>query len=277
MAARTTTARKSVKKAATSAKTTARAAKKTTKATAKSAARKTSKATKATARKTTKATKATARKVAAKAAPAKKAPARKAVAKKAPARAATGRNGAQRDAIAVLTADHRTVDQLFTKLERTGDGAKKERADLAEQIVRELSIHAAIEELVFYPTVRQLNKDIESMVLESLEEHHVVKWICDELHGMKPDAERFTAKATVLKETVQHHVEEEESDLFPKVRKAMDVDALTELGERLEQAKVSAPTRPHPKAPDTPPGNLANPAVGVVDRVRDRIRGALPG
>ena len=115
--------------------------------------------------------------------------------------------------------------------------------------------------------------DIEDHVLQSLEEHHVAKWVASEVDGMKPDEERFRAKVTVLIESVRHHVEEEETELFPQVRQALGRKALAELGSTMEQAKKFAPIRPHPRAPDSPPANLAAGAGGgVVDRVRDAAR-----
>src|SRR5205807_6075539 len=112
-----------------------------------------------------------------------------------------------------------------------------------------LSIHAAIEEQVFYPAVREAAPDEKDLVLESLEEHHIVKWVLSELDGMVPSDERFTAKVTVLIENVRHHVEEEEGELFPEVRKAMKRKELEELVQALEAAKKVAPTHPHPRTP----------------------------
>ena len=175
------------------------------------------------------------------------------------------------DAISLLKDDHRTVEQLFKRFEKTGDRALVDRRRIVNEIIRELSIHAEIEETVFYPAVREAVPPTEDMVLESLEEHHVVKWLLSELDGMAPDAERFEAKVTVLMENVRHHVEEEESDLFPKVRKRLSRKALNDMGEAMARAKAVVPTRPHPRSPDTPPGNLVS---GVVASALDRAREA---
>lgn len=182
------------------------------------------------------------------------------------------------DAITSLREDHKRVEKLFKQFEKTEDSGTKQR--VVAEIIRELSVHAAIEEQVFYPAIRKQATDTEDMVLESLEEHHIVKWTLSELDGMTPDEERFEAKVTVLIESVRHHVEEEEGDLFPQVREAMGRKALQELGEQLETARRTAPTRPHPKAPDTPPGNLAAGGVSaLVDRTKDAAtgRGGLLG
>ena len=175
------------------------------------------------------------------------------------------------DAITLLKQDHKTVEKLFKQFEKATQPAQQRK--IAHQVIKELSVHAAIEEMVFYPVVRERAPEAEDTVLESLEEHHVVKWVLSELEDMKPDHERFKAKMTVLIESVRHHVEEEEQELFPDVRKAVGRKDLAELGAALEKAKKTAPTRPHPRAPDTPPGNLvAGPGAAVVDKAKARVK-----
>jgi hemerythrin superfamily protein len=168
--------------------------------------------------------------------------------------ASSGRQ--QPDAIRVLTDDHRQVEELFVRFEKTGDGAHKQRQELVERITEALSIHASVEEEIFYPAARQSIANAGDDVLEALEEHHLVKLTLAELEVMDPSHERYGAKVAVLIENVRHHVKEEEGDLFPTVRKALDPSKLREIGAELVAAKRTAPTRPHPEAPDTPPGNL---------------------
>ena len=162
------------------------------------------------------------------------------------------------DAITVLREDHRRVEKLFKEFEKLHkkDAGAGEKRRVVEEIVRELSVHAVVEEQVFYPAVREQVEDAVETVLEGLEEHHVVKWTLSELSGMKGDEERFDAKVTVLIESVRHHVEEEEGEMFPKVREALGRKALIELYDRMEQARTKAPDHPMPKAPDEPPANL---------------------
>jgi hypothetical protein len=148
------------------------------------------------------------------------------------------------------------VEGLFKKFEGLGDRANKARGDVVAKVIEELSVHAVIEEQAFYPAIRAQAKNIESDVLEALEEHHVVKWTLSELEKMNPTDERYEAKFTVLMEAVRHHVEEEEGDMFPKVRKALGRDQLQAIGTALAEAKQTAPRRPHPRSPDTPPGNM---------------------
>ena len=180
------------------------------------------------------------------------------------------------DAITLLKNDHKTVKGLFAKFDKLGDRATKSKRDVVDKIIEELSIHAAVEEQVLYPAVRAALPDVEDDILESLEEHHVVKWTLSELESLSPDHERFTAKVTVLKESVEHHIEEEEDEWFPKVREALGRKALQEMGEAMEKAKKAAPTRPHPRQPDTPPGNLVTGAVaGLADQARKAGKDAV--
>ena len=158
------------------------------------------------------------------------------------------------NALTLLKNDHKTVNGLFKQFEKIADSegkqAEAKKKTIVQSIIKELSVHASIEEQIFYPAIRKaMKKDDEDDVLEALEEHHIVKWLLSELDGMSPSAERFDAKVTVLMENVRHHVKEEEQELFKKVRKAMDVKALNTLGAMMEKAKKLVPTRPHPRAP----------------------------
>lgn len=175
------------------------------------------------------------------------------------------------DAITLLKQDHKTVEKLFKQFEKSTRPSQQRK--LAGQVIEELSVHAAIEEMVFYPAIRDRVPTTEDTVLESLEEHHVVKWLLSELEDMKPDHERFKAKMSVLIESVRHHVQEEESELFPQVRKEVKRKELAELGDALEKAKKTAPTEPHPRAPDTPPGNVvAGATAAVLDKATRQVK-----
>jgi hemerythrin superfamily protein len=176
------------------------------------------------------------------------------------------------DAITLLKADHKKVEKLFKRYEKTTDRAIATREKLVDEITTELSLHAEAEEQLLYPLTRELSDDARSQTLESLEEHHLVKVTLAELTKLSPEDERFHPKVMVLMENVRHHVAEEEEELFPALRSACSRTELAELGESIEAAKAIAPTRPHPSAPDTPPANVLVGAVaGVVDRVRDTL------
>ena len=178
----------------------------------------------------------------------------------------------------MLKDDHKAVEQLFRRFEKAGDRAYSEKRAIVDQIIEELSKHAAVEEQLFYPVARATVPGTDDIALESLEEHHVVKWVLSELETMDPRDERFDAKVTVLIENVRHHVEEEEDEFFPKVRDELGRNALDDLGNAMETAKNIAPTHPHPRSPDTPPGNLiVGPAAGVVDRIGDTVSGLAQG
>src|SRR5262245_49868957 len=114
------------------------------------------------------------------------------------------------DAITLLKDDHKTVEQLFKRFEAAGERAYTEKRNIVDRFSEALSIHAAIEEQLFYPVVRETVPRTEDVTLESLEEHHIVKWVLSELERMDPEDERFDAKVSVLIENVRHHVEEEE-------------------------------------------------------------------
>ena len=158
------------------------------------------------------------------------------------------------DAITLLRDDHKSVEALFKRFEKAGDRAYVEKRSIVDRIIEELSVHAAIEEQLFYPVTRAAVPSTEDIALESLEEHHIVKWVLSELVGLDPKHERFDAKVTVLIENVRHHVEEEQTEYFPMVRDAMSRSALAELGQAMADAKRTAPTHPHPRSPDAPPG-----------------------
>lgn len=168
------------------------------------------------------------------------------------------------DAIALLKNDHQTVKGLFEKFESAGDRAQKSKRKIVDKIIEELSVHAAIEEEVFYPAVREAAGETEDMVLESLEEHHLVKFALWELERADPQDERFDAKVTVLIENVRHHIKEEENDLFKRVRKSVPRSELEQLAEQMKQVKKIAPRRPHPNAPDEPPANWFANRQGVL-------------
>lgn len=182
------------------------------------------------------------------------------------------------DAITLLKKDHHTVEQLFRRYEQTGDRAYAEKRKIVDRIIEELSQHAAIEEQVFYPAAREEVADTEDIALESIEEHHIVKWELSELEHLDPSDERFDAKVRVLMENVRHHVAEEESEFFPKVREEIGRTELGEIGDAMQAARKGAPTHPHPRAPQSGPLVLVvGPVLGVVDRVTDTAMGVVSG
>ena len=138
------------------------------------------------------------------------------------------------NAIDLLKHDHREVEALFREMEATDSDEKK--LELGRKICIELLMHAQVEEEIFYPASKEvLDEDETDMVAESTVEHTSVKKLIEDINGMKPDDELFDARFKVLKEQVQHHVEEEENELMPAVAET-GVD-LEELGRQIEERK----------------------------------------
>ena len=146
------------------------------------------------------------------------------------------------DAIVLLKADHKEIKRLFRSFEKAEKAAEKRR--LVKQILELLAVHTYIENEGMYPQVRKAVPDIESDILESYEEHHVADLLCAELAEMTPDDERYTAKVTVLIESVEHHIEEEESSWFPDVREALGRKDLQEIGAEMLKLRKKAPKQP---------------------------------
>jgi hemerythrin-like domain-containing protein len=148
------------------------------------------------------------------------------------------------DAIVLLKADHKEIKKVFRDFENAGENASSKKGELVDRMIELLTVHTYIENEVMYPEVRKLVPDLEDDILESYEEHHVADVLVMELAALKPDAERFDAKTTVLIESVSHHIEEEEGEWFPKVREALGRKQLAELGQKLLEAKEKAPRSP---------------------------------
>jgi len=139
------------------------------------------------------------------------------------------------DALDLLKKDHQAVKDLFKRAETNKD--EKQQKRLFEQIKTELETHTRIEESVFYPAMAE-REELKDMVLESLEEHKQVKTLLREMENLTSNSEKFEPKLKVLMENVEHHAEEEEEgNMFPKVRKLFNKSELEKLGEQLEAVK----------------------------------------
>jgi hypothetical protein len=135
------------------------------------------------------------------------------------------------DAIALLKADHEEAHAMFEEYEGLGDRAKLGKTKLVAQICKTLTIHTQIEEEIFYPAMRAASKDSEDMVDEAVVEHASAKDLIAQLEEMDPEDDLYDAKVKVLGELIDHHVEEEEEEMFPKARK-LKLD-LVALGEEM--------------------------------------------
>jgi hemerythrin superfamily protein len=141
------------------------------------------------------------------------------------------------NALEVLKQDHQKVKGLFQEVSKGGDPSN--RKELFNKIDTELEIHAHIEETAFYPALNAY-EELKDMVAEALEEHQVVKIMLEELEELGSESHDFGSKLQELIESVEHHVEEEEGEMFPKVRKIFDQSQLEQLGQALESAKGMA-------------------------------------
>lgn len=140
------------------------------------------------------------------------------------------------NAFKLLKSDHEKVAGILEKLEGTTERALKTREDLFAQLKTELDIHTHIEETILYPVLEKAEES-RDITLEAYEEHRLVKQLLKELEAAAKDDEQWTAKFTVLKENIEHHVEEEEGEMFKKARKVLSEDEIETLGTRLEEAK----------------------------------------
>jgi hemerythrin-like domain-containing protein len=149
-------------------------------------------------------------------------------------------NSRQKDAIALLKEDHQKVRKLLKRLEKVAGEDARQGEDLLRQLESEIKVHSQIEEEIFYPAFRDAVRGKEEalkLYFEATEEHHVVDMVMPEAKEERAGTPEFAAKAKVLKDLIEHHAEEEETEMFPKARKAIGTTALRELGSRLARRK----------------------------------------
>lgn len=174
------------------------------------------------------------------------------------------------DVIELLISDHREVDELFRRVHLSSKDESVE--ELTKQIVHELSVHAAVEELFVYPLLRMKVDDGSDLANEAIEEHQEVKRLLADLEKLEVGSAAHRKTMDQLITSVRHHVEEEEGDVLPRLRAAVDAKTLERLGTVVEQAKKVVPTRPHPLVPGTATAQLvAGPWAAMVDKVRDLV------
>jgi hemerythrin superfamily protein len=175
--------------------------------------------------------------------------------------------------IGVLVQDHHEVEELFAKLEGS-PLADADRGMLVSSVTAELVRHAVAEEQWLYPTARRVLDDGDDVADHEIAEHSEVEDTLKQLERAHPEAPGYRELVAKLIGDVRHHIEEEENELFPRLKGVIGEAEMTELGGKIESAKRSAPTRPHPSSPDTPPANkLLAPGAGMIDRLRDFFSG----
>jgi hemerythrin superfamily protein len=141
------------------------------------------------------------------------------------------------NAVEILKDDHEKVKALFQQYEEAGDRAHRKKQGIAEEVFAELEVHTTLEEELFYPAMkRKTDQDGKDLVAEAVEEHHVVTTLMDELKGLDPADERYDAKFKVLMENVEHHIEEEEGEMFPEAEEVLG-ERLERLGTQMQERK----------------------------------------
>ena len=140
------------------------------------------------------------------------------------------------DALKLLKQDHDEVKKMLSDLESTTERAEKTRTEGLATLKSELEVHEAIEEEIFYPALKDHPKT-KDIALEGYEEHHVVDMVMGELEGVDVSDETWAAKFAVMKENLEHHIEEEEGEMFPQAEQVFDEAELEELGERMQARK----------------------------------------
>lgn len=179
---------------------------------------------------------------------------------------------AEMDAIQLILDDHRNVEDLFDEFL---DAEPNDREDIVREIIKTLSIHAAMEETVFYPVVRENVEASDPLVKHSLDEHKEIKQALAKVDNIadKAHTKQCEAKVLRLQKVVDHHVEEEETKILPAVRDALPKTTLDKLGTKMRKAKKTAPTHPHPLAPDEGiAAELTGKVVAPLDRARDALK-----
>ena len=136
-----------------------------------------------------------------------------------------------------LKEDHRKVEKIFEEILDTTERAEKTRKQLFAELKTALDMHTKLEETALYPALEAIEKT-HDLTLEAVEEHNVAKTLLEELESGDETTEEWTAKMTVLKENIEHHVKEEEGELFPDAEKAMSEDELSALAESMESVRA---------------------------------------
>jgi hemerythrin-like domain-containing protein len=146
------------------------------------------------------------------------------------------------DAIQLLKQDHDRVKKMLSDLESTTERAEKTRTEGFAALKQELQVHETIEEEIFYPALKEHPKT-EDLALEAYEEHHVVDMVMTEMEGVEPSDETWMAKFSVMKENLEHHIEEEEGEMFKQAKQVFDSEELEALGARMQTRKDQLETQ----------------------------------
>lgn len=177
------------------------------------------------------------------------------------------------DIIELIVQDHRHFQRIFAELE-SGAHSAEHRRQLVDHLIADVTRHSVAEEQLLYPAARDQLPDGDEVADHEIAEHQKVEEAMKRLEGLLPQEPAFEREVRTVIDGLRHHLEEEESDLLPKIRSASTPQDLAKLGQMFLAAKDGAPTRPHPSTPDTPPANLVIGAgAGIIDKVRDALSG----
>jgi hemerythrin superfamily protein len=185
-------------------------------------------------------------------------------------------SGGRADVVDILTADHREMLELLGQIEVATDPQR--RRDLADTAIAEVMRHAVAEEMYVYPAIEEHVPNGAEEVEHDKQEHDEIVQLMKRIEDVDASDLRFMDLVREWEAQLRHHAGDEETDQFPQLRAHIPADKLVELGEKVERAKMLAPTRPHPNAPHSELFHKTlGPGVGLVDRLRDMLTGRETG
>lgn len=187
-----------------------------------------------------------------------------------------GQTGNGLDVINILTTDHQEMLELLAQVESSND--PEQRRDLIDAAIAEVMRHAVAEEMYVYPAMEKHIPNGRDEVEHDKREHDELVNVMKKLEDVDASAPSFMTLTKEMEKQLRHHIDDEESDQFPKLRNHIPVDELIDLGNKVDAAKKLAPTRPHPNAPHSELFHKSvGPGVGMVDRLLDKLQGRHTG
>jgi hypothetical protein len=187
-----------------------------------------------------------------------------------------GSGGTRMDVVDILTTDHQEMVSLIAQIESTSDPGQ--RRDLADTVIAEVMRHAVAEEMFVYPAVEEHVPNGTKEVEHDKDEHDEIVRLMKQVEDVDAADPEFMELIRELEAKLRHHAKDEESEQFPQLRAHIPAEKLVDLGEKVENAKKLAPTRPHPHAPHSELFHKTiGPGVGMVDRLRDKLTGRHTG
>jgi len=177
----------------------------------------------------------------------------------------------KRSGVDVLIEDHRNVSKLFKDIMSTQD--EKERTELSNMIIKELSQHSSVEEQILYPTIRELDKGYRELLEVAIEEHLKVNENLFKLDKTKSTEKEFNQLLHTIREEFEDHIKKEEEKLFPLLQMRLSKADLERMGSIISNLKVIAPSKPNPHSPSMPSENvLAGPVASFMERIREHSK-----